>query len=169
MSQAATGNAHRHHFLPVIAAVGAVLRAHLRSSPEFSHGDDHHLVQQSAFFEITHERRDQMVEQRQQRSKTFRNAAVRRDVVAMSVPRTRSRVVTQVQRDERRARFDKSSRNQCLLTPQMLAVPLANGWIFLLQIECRSRAVRQAADRRPVAGKNSAQPVIHPGRVRPSV
>ena len=65
MAEAAAGEAHRHHVRPMVAAVGAALRAHLRRAAEFAHGEDQHVVKQAALFEVAHQRRDEMVEQRQ--------------------------------------------------------------------------------------------------------
>ncbi len=44
-------------------------------------------------------------------------------------------MVTQVERHERRARFNQPPGNQCLLTPQVLAVTITDGRVFLRQIE----------------------------------
>ena len=76
-----------------------------------------------------------MIKQRQQRAEAFGDAAVRRNVVAVIVPRSRCRVVTQVERDETRTGFDKSSGNQSLLTPQMISVSRADSGGFLLNIK----------------------------------
>lgn len=48
-----------------------------------------------------------MVEQRQQRTESAGDSTVRRNVVAVRVPRTRGRVKTQIERDKGRPRFDQ--------------------------------------------------------------
>ena len=59
-----------------------------------------------AFGQIADERRDEMIEQRQQRTESVLDAAVGRDVVAVCVPRSRRGVIAQVDRHERDTRLD---------------------------------------------------------------
>ena len=123
--QPAAGQRHRHHDRPVVAAVGAALRAHLRRAAELAHRDHQHVVEQPALVEVADQRRDQVVEERQQRPQALADAAVGRDVVAVRVPGARGGVVAQVERDERDPGLDQPPGQQRLLAPEVLAVAVA--------------------------------------------
>ena len=95
----------------MISAVGAPLRSQLRRAAEFAHRNDERLIEQTALTQVLDESCDEMIEQRQERSESFANAAVRRNIVAMRVPSAGRGVITQVERDERDSRFDQASRS----------------------------------------------------------
>ena len=67
VTEAAAGHAHRHDHWPVVAAVGAALRAHVRRPSELAHRDDQALVQKASFVQVADERCEKMIESRQQR------------------------------------------------------------------------------------------------------
>jgi hypothetical protein len=58
----------------------------LRRAAELAHREHQHVVEQAALFEVAHQRRDEVVEQRQQRPESLADAAVGRNVVAVRVP-----------------------------------------------------------------------------------
>ncbi len=76
-----------------------------------------------------------MIEERQKRFEALADPPVRRDIVAVVVPGARGRVVAQVDRDERDARFDEPSGQERLLAPKVLAVSLADPLRLLRQVE----------------------------------
>jgi hypothetical protein len=133
--QAAARQAQRHDEGPVIAAVGAPLRAQPGRPAELPHGDDQDVVEPPALLQVVHQGREQVVEEREQGLEALADAAVRRDVVAMRVPGARGGVITQVQRDEGHARLDHAAGHQRLLAPQMLPVALPHRRWLARQVE----------------------------------
>ena len=63
---ATSGEAHRHDNGPVIAPIDTFLCADPWCAAEFTHGDDQHIIQSAAFFQVADQRRDEVVECRQQ-------------------------------------------------------------------------------------------------------
>ena len=70
VAEAAARQEHRHAHRPMIAAVGAALRPHIRRAAEFAHGDHQHVVEKAVFLEIEHQRCEQMIKQRKQGPET---------------------------------------------------------------------------------------------------
>src|SRR5438105_10669067 len=85
VSEAAARHCHRHHGWPVIPAVSAALCADLRCSAEFAHCENEAIVEHTTLSEIADKCRDEMIEERQERFESFRDAAIGRDIVAVIV------------------------------------------------------------------------------------
>ena len=58
VAESASGECHRHHHRPVVAAVGAALGAHEGRAPEFSHRDHEDIVEQALLIEIGYQSRE---------------------------------------------------------------------------------------------------------------
>src|SRR5206468_1616426 len=91
--------------------------------------------------------------------------AVGRNVVTVVVPGARRRVVAQVEGDERHTGLDQAAGQQRLLTPEVLAVPLADPRVFLVDVEGVPRAsAGQQLDRLLTEG---VEAVLRPGAAEP--
>lgn len=127
MSESSAGEAHGHHVWPVVAAIGATLGTHERSSTEFSHGDDEGLVEEASFFEIGDEGGEEMVEEWEQWLEPTADASVGRNVISVSIPGTARSMVAEVEGDEGDTGFDEASSEEGLLAPEVRAVALSVG------------------------------------------
>ena len=125
VSETAASHRHRHDNRPVVTPVLAILSSHIRRSPKLAHRDDERIVEQAALVEIFDERREQMVEQMKDWYEPFGDTAEDSAWNAMIIPGARRRVVALVERHETDSSFDKSSREQSLLAPQMVAIKVA--------------------------------------------
>ena len=63
--QASSGQCHGHHDWPMIAAVAAALRTHVRRPTKLAHGDHEHIIQLVSFLEIADQRGDQVIDSRE--------------------------------------------------------------------------------------------------------
>lgn len=115
VTEAATREGHGHDVRPVVAPIGAALRAERGRAAKLTHGDHECVIKHAALGEIADERGDHMVENRQQWAEAIPNATVRRDVVAMIVPRARPAVIAQIMvtKDEPRSTRRRAS-SACL-------------------------------------------------------
>ena len=93
----------------MISAIGTPLRAQIGRSSKFAHGDDEDLVQNVVPVQVTYERGDQVVEQGQQRTKPFSNAAVGWNVIAVSIPRPRGGMVAEIKCDKTDPGLDQAT------------------------------------------------------------
>ena len=87
--------------------------------------------------EIADERRDEMVEYRQQRAQPVPDASVGRDIVAMRVPGAGSGMIAEVDGDETHARLDEPAGQQRLPAPIVFAIALDDFGRLVREVECR--------------------------------
>src|SRR5262249_52441056 len=71
------------------------------------------------------------------------DAAIRRDIVAVRIPRAGRRVVAEVEGDKRRAGFNQSTGDESLLAPQVIAVASARRRRLALDVEGLLRPAAQ--------------------------
>ena len=115
--QATARDEHRHAVGPMIATGG--LRHH-GAATEFAEHEDEGRVEQSARFEIGHERVYDSIDGRQQRFQPLLNAALFDFIAVMIEVAPRA-----ADYDVRDARFDQSPREQSLLTDRVAPIGVA--------------------------------------------